>query len=109
MYGSRGLHRSSSPSWPPFPSLPVFHNLYLFNLFKISLVTGTALCQGLPLLVVRRVFPSALTQVTLTEEQLTSLSVYLETSWSNGNPHIFDTLPRLPSSSALADWADRFC
>ena len=94
--GSRALQRSSRTSWPPLPSLPAFPSWYLFNLLQILLVTGTALCQGLPLLAVRHVFPSDLTQVTLTEEQLTSLSLYLETSWSNGNPYISDTFPICP-------------
>lgn len=52
-------------------------------------------------------FPLALTQLTLTEKQLTFSSAYLKTSWSNGNLYIFDMLPHLPSSSTLPAWTNQ--
>lgn len=90
-YSSSTLQRSSRTSWPSLPSPPVFPGWYLFNLLQVPLVTGTTLCQGLLLLAVRHVFPPDLTQVTLTEEQLTSLSLSLKTSWSDSNPYISDS------------------
>lgn len=79
-HSSRGhvwLKRPSSSSFPPLSLfLADIPDWCVLNLLKISLVTGTALSQGSPHLLVTACFSLAVAQLTLTGKDSTSLHTW---------------------------------